>query len=58
MAKTTVESIILSKLDKLEERVVYLIDAVGGLKAKAAVAGGAAGLVGAAIAAYVTNFWK
>ncbi len=58
MAKQTVQGLILVKLEKLEDKLDSLIPVVEGLKVKAAVAGGFAGIVGTAIVTTVLAAFK
>lgn len=57
MAKQTVQGMILDKLDKLETKIDTMIPVVEGLKVKAAIAGGIAGLVGTGIVSILLNIW-
>lgn len=58
MNKHTVQSIILDKLDKLENKIDILIPVVEGLKVKAAIAGGMAGIVGTAVVSMILTAMK
>lgn len=57
MAKQTVQGMILDKLDKLETKIDTMIPVVEGLKVKAAIAGGIAGLVGTGIVSILLSIW-
>jgi len=58
MAKQTVQGLILDKLDKMENKLDALIPVVEGLKVKAAIAGGMAGLVGTGIISVLIHLLK
>lgn len=58
MAKLTVQGMIVSKLDSLEAKLDKLIPVVEGLKIKAAIAGGFAGLVGMGVVSMLVAFFK
>ncbi len=58
MGKQTVQSVILDELRYIRERMDKLVPEVEGLKVKAAVAGGVAGIVGTAIMGLVLSAFK
>lgn len=58
MAKMTVQGMILNKLDKMEAKLDYLVPVVEGLKVKAAIAGGVAGLVGTGLVSLILTYFK
>ena len=58
MSKQTVQGMILERQDRFEAKLDVLIEAVAGLKVKAAIAGGLAGLVGTGIVSVLIAFFK
>lgn len=58
MAKQTVQGLILERLTKIEDKVDNIIPAVEGLKVKAAIIGGIAGLVGTGVVTAVLTAFK
>lgn len=58
MARMTVQGMILDKLNGLEKKIDVLIPVVEGLKVKAAIAGGLAGLVGTGLITMVLTYFK
>lgn len=58
MAKQTVQGLILEKVSKLEDKMDALIPVVEGLKVKAAIAGGMAGIVGTGIVTAILAAFK
>lgn len=55
MAKVTVQSLMLDQLKSIEAKLDVLIPEVAGLKVKAAIAGGIAGLVGTGVVAIILS---
>ena len=58
MAKQTVQGLMLELLNEVRKDVKSLKDDVEGLKVKAAIAGGMAGLVGTGIVSAVIAWFK
>ena len=58
MAKQTVQGLILDKLNKLEDKMDRLIPVVEGLKVKAAIAGGFAGIVATGLVTMALAMFK
>lgn len=58
MAKQTVQGLILERLTKIEEKLDNLVPTVEGLKVKAAIVGGIAGLVGTGIVSAFVSMLK
>ena len=58
MAKITVQDLLVSKIDNIEKKIDKLIPVVEGLKVKAAIAGGFAGLVGTGVVSTLLAFFK
>lgn len=58
MAKQTVQGLILEKLSKLEDKMDVLIPVVEGLKVKAAIAGGMAGIVATGLVTTILTVFK
>jgi len=58
MAKQTVQGLILSRLDKIEEKFDVIIPVLEGLKVKAAIAGGFAGIVATGIVTVIITAFK
>ena len=58
MAKATVQSLMLKQLDDIEAKLDALIPEVAGLKVKAALAGGIAGMVGTGVVAILLSAFK
>lgn len=58
MAKQTVQGLILERITKVEDKLDNIIPVLAGLKVKAAIAGGMAGLVGTGIIAAIVSAWK
>jgi len=58
MGKQTVQGMILERQDRFEAKLDVLIDAVAGLKVKAAIAGGMAGLFGTGIVSVLIAYFK
>ncbi len=56
--KETVQSLILARLEKIEDKLDMVIPELTGLKTKAAVAGGIAGIIGTAIVTAVVTAFK
>jgi len=58
MSKQTVQGLILEKLNRLEDKMDNLIPVVEGLKVKAAIAGGLAGIVGTGLVTMILTVFK
>lgn len=59
MAKQTVQGIILQRLDNIERLLLEnIVPTLAGLKVKAAIAGGIAGIVGTALVSLLFSIWK
>ncbi len=58
MAKQTVQGLMLDLLNEVRNDIKGLKDDVAGLKVKAAIAGGVAGLVGTGIVTAVLTYFK
>lgn len=62
MAKQTVQGLILERLDRLEKKMDdkfdYIVPVLEGLKVKAAIAGGVAGIVGTGIVSMLLAAFK
>ncbi len=58
MARETVQSIMLAEIRTINTKLDALIPTVEGLKVKAAVAGGVAGMVGTGIVAILLSAFK
>lgn len=58
MAKATVQSLVLQRLDRIEEKFDSIIPVLEGLKVKAAIAGGVAGIVGTGLVGLIFSYLK
>ncbi len=58
MAKQTVQGLILEKINRMEDKLDKLIPVVEGLKVKAAIAGGVAGLLGTGAVSMILAAFK
>ena len=58
MAKVTVQSLVIDRLDKIETKLDAIIPVLEGLKVKAAIAGGMAGVVGTGIVSMILTYFK
>lgn len=58
MAKQTVQGLILEKINRMEDKLDHLIPVVEGLKVKAAIAGGVAGLLGTGAVSMILAAFK
>lgn len=58
MAKATVQGLMLERLTNIENQLKDIVPVLEGLKVKAAIAGGAAGIVGTGIAGLVFSLFK
>lgn len=58
MPKQTVQGLILERLLKIEDKLDHLTPTVEGLKVKAAMVGGIAGLVGTGLVSMVIAAFK
>ena len=59
MSKATVQSLMLKRLDTIESLLLNeIVPTLAGLKVKAAIAGGMAGMVGTGLVSLVVSLWK
>lgn len=58
MSKATVQSLMLDQIKELNKKMDMLIPVVEGLKVKAAIAGGVAGIVGTSLMSLVVSLMK
>lgn len=58
MAKVTVDQLLVDRLNSIEAKLDRLIPIVEGLKVKAAIAGGIAGLVGTGLVSLLISSYK
>ncbi len=58
MTKRTVQDLIVDRLDRIEAKMDGIIPVLEGLKVKAAIAGGLAGLVGTGIVTMLLSAFK
>lgn len=56
MPKQTVQGLMLSRLDRIENKLDILIPVIEGLKVKAAIAGGVAGIVGTGVVSMILSW--
>lgn len=58
MAKQTVQGLMLERLEKIEDKLDTLLPVVEGLKVKAAIAGGIAGIIGTGVVSMLISAFK
>lgn len=58
MAKATVQSLMLKQIESINSKLDILIPEVAGLKVKAAIAGGLAGIVGTGVLTMILTAFK
>lgn len=58
MTKLTVQQIMYDKMEVIDKKLDKLIPVVEGLKVKAAIAGGMAGIVGTGILSLIVSYMK
>lgn len=58
MTKPTVQGLILERLDKIENKLDEMIPVLEGLKVKAAIAGGMAGIVATGLVTMALAMFK
>ena len=58
MAKQTVQGLMLERMSKIEDKLDLILPALEGLKVKAAIAGGVAGLIGTGLVSMIIAWMK